>query len=387
MWPDFEGGSIVNLMQDIVRARVGRSSLPGVSGVDVRDWRDARTVVLLVLDGVGLKQIESLPESAFLRRHVVRGLTSVFPSTTATAITTFMTARPPVEHGLTGWHVRCVEPGLDGRVLAILPVTPRGGGPLGMAADEALALTCRSPALFSGLPIASQVVSPAEIADSPFNRRHSEGAQRTAYEGLDGLFAALDGALDASAPPAYVYAYWPDFDHCAHMRGCASEQAQTLLRGMDAALEAWAARRQGDPVQLLITADHGFIDAPAERLLELECFPALADCLASPLSGERRAVFCHLKPGRERDFERALADLSDACTPWRSADLLEAGRFGPGAPHPRLSERIGDWTLEMKADWTLRDTLPGERAFRLIGVHGGTSAAEMQVPLVACSLG
>lgn len=387
MWPDFEGGSIVNLMQDIVRARGGRSSLPGVTGVDVRDWRAARTVVLLVLDGVGLKQIESLPESAFLRRHVVRGLSSVFPSTTATAITTFMTARPPVEHGLTGWHVRCVEPGLDGRVLAILPVTPRGGGPLGMGADEVLALTCRAPSLFSGLPVASQVVSPADIAHSPFNRRHSEGAQRTGYDGMDGLFNALDAALDAPVPPAYLYAYWPDFDHFAHIRGCASEQALALLRGMDAALEAWVARRQGDAVQLLITADHGFIDAPAERLLEMERFPALADCLASPLSGERRAVFCHLKPGCERDFERALADIEQACQPWKSSDLLAAGRFGPGDPHPRLRERVGDWTLEMKADWTLRDTVPGERPFRLIGVHGGTSEAEMRVPLVACSLG
>jgi hypothetical protein len=49
-----------------------------------------------------------------------------------------------------------------------------------------------------------------------------------------------------------------------------------------------------------------------------------------------------------------------------------------------LLSRIGDYTLEMKEDWTLRDTMPGERSHRLIGVHGGTSRDEMRVPLV-CS--
>lgn len=382
MWPDFDGGSIVDLMYDVVRARGGERAGAGLREVDASAWRAARSVVLLVLDGVGMKQLELLPEDSFLRRHCMTTLTSVFPSTTAAAITTFMTARAPAVHGLTGWHLRCTEPGLDGRVLAILPVTPRGDGDLPCSQDEVLARVCRAPALFASLPAASQVISPADIAHSPFNTLHSAGAQVVAYAGLEGMLAALTEALRAPSPPGYVYAYWPDFDHCAHVRGCASDSARALLCAADAALADWATTMTGCGVQLLVTADHGFIDAPTERLIELEQLPSLADCLAGPLSGERRAVFCHLKPGRARDFERALQALDSACIPWRSGDLVAAGRFGPGEPHPRLLERIGDYTLEMKADWTLRDTVPGERAHRLIGVHGGTSEAEMTVPLV-----
>ncbi|MFX4994042.1 alkaline phosphatase family protein, partial [Acinetobacter baumannii] len=88
-----------------------------------------------------------------------------------------------------------------------------------------------------------------------------------------------------------IYTYWPDFDHCAHVRGCASDSARELLRVADAALADWAAGMAGCDVQLLVTADHGFIDAPTEHLIELEQLPSLADCLAAPLSGERRAVF------------------------------------------------------------------------------------------------
>jgi hypothetical protein len=382
MWPDFEGGSIADLMQNVVRACGGKSAGTGLRDVDASAWRGARSVVLLVLDGVGMKQLELLPEDSFLRRHCMATLTSVFPSTTAAAITTFMTARAPAVHGLTGWHLRCTEPGLDGRVLAILPVTPRGDGDLPWSQEEVLARVCRAPSVFASLPGSSRVISPADIAHSPFNTRHSAGAEVVGYAGLEGMLAALTEALRAPSLPAYVYAYWPDFDHCAHVRGCASDSARELLRVADAALADWAGSMAGCNVQLLVTADHGFIDAPAERLIELEQLPSLADCLAGPLSGERRAVFCHLKPGRARDFERALQALDSACMPWRSSDLVAAGRFGPGEPHPRLLERIGDYTLEMKADWTLRDTVPGERAHRLVGVHGGTSEAEMTVPLV-----
>lgn len=385
MWPDFDGGSIVDLMDSVLRSRGGDAAGAGLRAVDVSGWRDARTVVLLVLDGVGMAQLDLLPDDSFLRRYCAHALTSVFPSTTAAAITTFMTARAPAVHGLTGWHVRFDEPGLDGRVLAILPVTPRGSrdaSELALAPDDVLARVCRTPSMFASLPGNSCVVSPADIVDSPFNLRHSAGARRIGHYGFPDMLDQIDCALRAPSPPSYLYAYWPDFDHCAHQLGAASDEARALLRAADAALGRWVqAQPRGDTL-LLVTADHGFIDGPPQRLIEMEEFPLLADCLASPLSGERRAVFCHVKPGRVRDFERGLHALDHACTAWRSADLQTAGRFGPGTPHPKLRSRIGDFTLEMRDDWTLRDTMPGERRHRLVGVHGGTHADEMRVPLV-----
>lgn len=386
MWPDFEGGSIVDLMSSVARARGGCVTGPGLRDVDVSGWRDARTIVLVVLDGVGMAQLDALPAEGFLRRHCENSLTSVFPSTTAAAITTFMTARAPAEHGLTGWHLRCDEPGLDGRVMAILPVTLRGGGDLPCAPEEVLNRVCRVPPLFASLPRRACVISPVDIVDSPFNLRHSAGADRVGYVDLAGMLDAIGSALRAPQPPAYIYAYWPDFDHCAHARGTGSEAARDLLRKADQALADWSRSLAGNDALLLVTADHGFIDAPPERLIDIEDWPDAADCLAGPLSGERRAVFCHVKPGRQRDFERAMHRLDHVCVPWRSADLVAAGRFGPGLRHPQLLSRIGDYTLEMKQDWTLRDTMPGERGHRLIGVHGGTSRDEMRVPLVCCTL-
>ena len=62
--------------------------------------------------------------------------------------------------------------------------------------------------------------------------------------------------------------------------------------------------------------------------------------------------------------------------------LIEDGWFGLGEPSPRLRERVGDYVLLMKGRWVIKDRLPGEPAFRQIGVHGGVSEAELHVPLI-----
>ena len=66
-----------------------------------------------------------------------------------------------------------------------------------------------------------------------------------------------------------------------------------------------------------------------------------------------------------------------------SSDLINAGWFGPPPYHPRLAARVGDYTLVMKDDWTIKDQLPGEKQHRMLGVHGGVSGDEMVVPLIA----
>ncbi len=105
--------------------------------------------------------------------------------------------------------------------------------------------------------------------------------------------------------------------------------------------------------------------------------------LLRPLCGERRVAYCYVKPDRRADFEGYVRDhFAERAELHPSRELVDLGWFGPGEPHPSLASRIGDYTLVMKGNWTIKDWLPGEKRYRQIGVHGGTSAAEMLVPLV-----
>jgi hypothetical protein len=130
---------------------------------------------------------------------------------------------------------------------------------------------------------------------------------------------------------------------------------------------------------VLATADHGFIDVAPEESLELA--PDLAPLLRLPLCGERRVAYCHVHDPRAF-LQKARDWLGERADVVPSRRLVDEGWFGPGTPHPRIDERIGDVALVMRGRYTVKDWTPGESRHLHIGNHGGTSEDEMRIPLI-----
>src|ERR1051325_7749018 len=99
--PNYEGAGLVNLMASIVASR-GGAPLHAQLNFPL-EIQAARNVVLLIDDGLGDNLLARRGAGGELARRRRRAITSVFPSTTASAITTSYTGRTPLEHGLTGW--------------------------------------------------------------------------------------------------------------------------------------------------------------------------------------------------------------------------------------------------------------------------------------------
>ncbi|WP_455365739.1 alkaline phosphatase family protein, partial [Kaarinaea lacus] len=124
--PDYYGGSIVNLMSSIMQGLGDGSNYHTPLKELAEDTiAEARNVVLLVIDGLGFDYLTNAGNHSTLNRHLRTKLTTVFPSTTATAITTFMTGLAPQQHGLTGWFTYFHE---LGSIITVLPFRPRFGG-------------------------------------------------------------------------------------------------------------------------------------------------------------------------------------------------------------------------------------------------------------------
>ena len=103
--------------------------------------------------------------------------------------------------------------------------------------------------------------------------------------------------------------------------------------------------------------------------------------LRFPLCGERRVAYCHVQDSAVF-MDQARTWLQDRADVMPSARLVHDGWFGPGTPHPRLDERIGDVALVMHGRYTVKDWAPGESRHLHIGNHGGTSEDEMLIPLI-----
>ena len=383
--PDYRGGSIVNLMRSIeaaldASACADAADYPELNCLPAHALRSARNIVLLVIDGLGYEYLRTQGDGSALLSRLQARLTSVFPSTTATAVSTFLTGVGPQQHGLTGWHSWWGELAC---VASTLRFRPRhGGGSLSQAGIAARSIYSAEP-MFNRLAARSYVVSPEKIISSDYNLAHCGKAERRPYKELPEMFAQVAEILRSAPQRKFIHAYTYAFDDAAHTHGAASVQLQDCFRAIDAAYARMLEQAAGSGTAVIAVADHGFIDSPREACIELADHPALAATLMLPLCGERRVAYCYVRPGAERDFEDYVRRVLGHCADmYRSADLIARGWFGLGPIHPRLAERVGHYTLVMKDNYTIKDWILGEPQHLTLGVHGGTSAAEMQVPLI-----
>ena len=373
MLPDYAGGSLVNLIASIVAASGGSPR-----HAPLRDFTlpQARNILLFIIDGLGERYLASRGKGSELERRRSRSMTSVFPSTTASAITTSYTGCTPLEHGLTGWFTYFGEAGYVGSPLPFrsrgdnLPLTAKG-----FTAERAFT----APSLFESIPARSIVVTSHDIIDSEYNRRHCRGAEKLAYRTLDELLAQVESAVKSGDERKFIYAYWPHYDAVSHPHGSQSAEAFREFERIDAAFGALLSRLSGSDTVVLATADHGFMDSPPEHSLVLP--ERLAAQLRFPLCGERRVVYCHVHEP-DRFMHDAKAWLGERADVRPSRELVEEGWFGPGTAHARFAERVGDVTLVLRDRYTLKDWLPGEPRHLHIGNHGGTSEDEMLIPLI-----
>lgn len=382
--PDYHGGSIVNLMASIGGALGSENPIYApLRQLEPAALAEARSIVLLVVDGLGYEYLTRAGAGGALHRHLRGRITSVFPSTTATAITAFLTGLAPQQHGLTGWHTYFREVGV---IAAVLPFRARYGGPSLSEAGIGLPALLGPRPLANRLRVPSHVVSPERIIHSEFNRAYSGVAQRHGYNAVGELFTAVERLLRQGSERKYIYAYYPDIDALGHEHGIGSRAVADLFAELDAAFGRFLAAIAGTGTAVVVTADHGHIDSGPERVIELDDHPGLAETLVLPLCGERRAAYCYVHPDREKQFlDYVATELGRYASLHASADLLRQGWFGLGQPHPRLLERIGHYTLVMKENYAIKDWLPSERHHVHIGVHGGVSEQEMYVPLIVAS--
>jgi predicted AlkP superfamily pyrophosphatase or phosphodiesterase len=342
---------------------------------EVASWlpepaRGARQVVLLVLDGLGWQQLEaSAADAPTVAAGTGGAITSVVPTTTATALTSITTGRPPAEHGVVGYRVR-VE-GDDGAGDEVMNVL-RWRSDAGDMRRRRPAAQFQSIAPFQGVDVPA--VTRTEFSATGFTAAHLAGARLVGWSVPSTLVVEVRRLLGAGEP--FVYAYYDGLDKVAHERGLGEYYAQEL-RTVD--------RLVGDIIEglpagaaLVVTSDHGQVEVGTSARLP---GPELMECVEL-LSGEGRFRWLHARSG-------ATDDVAAAAEQWHGDEawvrtreqIIDEGWFG-GPLTTEVAHRLGDVALVARAPVAFLDPADtGET--RLLARHGSLTAAEMYVPLVA----
>lgn len=376
--PNYKDGSIVNLMSSISEAFGKRQMYKPLKILPPKELKESKNIVLMILDGLGFKYLVSKGKNTQLKRRLRGAIDSVFPPTTVSAITTFMTGTAPQQHAFTGWLMHLKELGVVSKIF-------RSNARIGGLSFDRTGIDMREILPAGGfskeINVSSYVVTDKETMDSGLVRITSRKSKVLGYATMAGFFRQIKKAVELHNRRKYIYAYWSEFDTSSHAHGANSKESEKQLRYFDNNLKKFIENIRN--TTLIITADHGFVDTPQNRVIKLENHPKLKECLVLPLCGESRTIYCYVRPSKTKQFENYVnKNLKKFCRLYKSEELVKRHFFGLFKPSPKLLDRIGDYVLVMKENYILKDLVLGQKMKLHIGYHGGASEEERVVPLV-----
>lgn len=337
------------------------------------DWlRPARSSVLFVVDGLGAHQLRA--HSGHARRLAAAGgrrdvALTVFPSTTAAALTSLLTGSDPGLHGLVGYRV--LDPS-RGRLANQLS---------GYEKDDLDPATWqRRPTVFERAAAQgrrSYAVGLGEYATSGLTAAILRGAEYAASDDVR-MRVRLAYELAAREPGSVVYCYLPEVDKAGHRYGVDSDAWLSALEEIDAAFAAPVPSGVG----AIVTADHGMVDVPRHRHVLLQQGDPRLDGVAH-LGGEPRMLHVYLEEGRDAAEAAAVwaAESGRTAEVATRQEAIAGGLFGEVAEE--VAPRIGDVLVAARGMWAFYDDrLDDKRPQAMIGQHGSVSPEEITVPLL-----
>jgi type I phosphodiesterase/nucleotide pyrophosphatase len=371
--PRYGSGSLADLLPSALAA-LGVAGCADTLGL-AADLDGVRRIAVLLVDGLGWHNVPTArpyaPTLADLAgRPQTRRLTAGFPSTTPSSLVSLGTGVAPGEHGVLGFRVNL--PGTD-RVLTHTH----------WRADPDPLVWQPVPTLFERARAAGVAVSAAgrpEFAGSGLTVAANRGASYLPASDVDELADAVLGALTKADAPVLSYGYFPDLDRNGHVFGVDSAPWRASAADVDRLLARLLDGLPADAA-LLVTADHGQLDVPAEHRLDFDADPRLRTGVRV-VAGEPRVRYLHTEPGAAADVLATWAQVlgPDAWVATRE-EVVASGWFGPVPP--RNLGRIGDVVAICHA--TNAVVAPySENAIKamLVAYHGSYTAVEMEIPLL-----
>jgi len=333
---------------------------------DILGLGECQQTVVLLVDGLGQQQLQANRDIApQLTAWAKRTLTTVFPSTTPTALTSLGTGVAAGEHGIMGASFRLPD---SGRVL----------WPLAWKLDpspQVLAPTQTWWQLAAAAGVAVSCVSPRAYADGGLTASAFRGADYVGADGAGERLATTVGSLNGN-DRSLTYTYWEALDKTAHVHGPDSQHYRDELAVVEF-LATRLAQSLPQGSRLIITADHGVLACP--DVVDLDAQPQLHQGV-SLVAGEPRMRHIYTTPGASRDVAAVWREtLAGKAHVYERADAIASGLFG--AVTDEFRPRIGDVIAIAAHRYRLAAPSRDSILSSLLGQHGGVTAAEMDIPL------
>lgn len=401
IWPDYNRYCICNVPHAVEYLFGLHTTTPLRDVLNMVGLRPSRhwKIVLVLADAFGYNQcVRYAARHKLLRSFVDKGviapLTSVFPSTSSSAITTINTGLTPQEHGLPEWWVYFDE---LGGVIQTMPFRRWDS----RVTDQLLAEGADPRILFRGTTIYERLRAAGirsfthvddEFSSSAYFTLVGAGSQAIPMPKETGFAYGMGRVISDTPAPAFFHLYDYSIDTVSHDHGVGSGEylsvLDALLERLSRELVAGVSRETAEDTIIMLVADHGQVNVNPGDVVYLDDCPEVMDSLRIGKDGKRippwgsaRDVFIAAEDGKEAYLRGFLTDLlRDRADVYRTGELLAEGLFGRGEAHPRFRSRLGDILVLPRANHLVGYRHRTGWEFPDLGTHAGASPDEMIVP-------
>ena len=399
--PHYDGYSILNTPSSIC-GWLGAPSLgaaPFAPQITESLADEYQNVILVLMDALSMERFIKFIDTGLLpvwrelaQKGVLAPITSIVPSTTAAALTSLWTGSSAVEHGIVGYEMWLKEYGMV--INSILHSPMSFGGEAGSLTKAGFdPETFIRPVLLgshlSNHGIQVYAFQHHSISGSGLSRMLHKDVNLQPFRTQSDLWVNARRIMEDNLDQRkYIWIYWGEVDYLSHNYGPDDERVVSELRHFSGTFEDLFLNQLSSSARkdtlLVLLADHGQVKSQPDAHYDLSNHPNLVRRLHIMPTGENRLASLYLRPGQSE----AVWEYIERAWPGQFAFLdpsfaVESGLFGPGEPHPRIFDRLGDLIVISRGDSYLWWS---PKADHLLGRHGGLSPDEMLVPFMAAEL-
>ncbi len=403
VWPRYEGFSVGNVPATVasVLGAGAPETLPPLPAELLEDLTDGvRRVVMVLVDALGWEQLQQwmaeddgLVFHALAEQGKLLPLTTVFPSTTNNVLATLRTGAPPARHGLLAYELYLREFATAAECITFSPLATKAPGLLeqwGLDPDAFLPVPSFAQLLSVQGVLTYQLIA-RPIARGLLSRMYFRGMRElyTHNYASDFWYTLREVLHDHRDERCFISAYWSAVDTLSHVHGPQEGRITNEVKALSYLMQLGFLDRlepeDREGTLLLLLADHGQVTTSPVTSTVLAAHPHLGERLVLPTLGEARVPFFHVREG-QREAVRAylMEHFGEDLVLLTREEVLGQGLLGPGTPYAEVPHRLGDLVAVLPDNLVL--VREQEDVERLSGRHGGMTAREMLVPLLAVRL-
>lgn len=354
-----------------------------------------KKVILFLIDAFGYVTFKKFfHNSTFLKKVVNKGiiskLTTQFPSTTSSNITTIHSGLSVGESGVIEWYY--YEPVIDDIFSPLIYKKALASERLNIEGSKILPQTN----LYQQLNVKSYIFQYRLYNEGPYAKYLLRGSNLISFESFVEGLELLSNVIK-NDDKAYYFFYHSDYDEICHNYGPDSLEAKNCLFDTFKELDKFIEKleSENEEILILLTADHGQTTINKDNAIYLNLeYPEILPYIKRNQLGEYiapcgsfRDMFLHIQKDAINEVYMFLKDkLKGKAEVYTIEELIKWGLFGKIITD-KFYERIGDIIiLPYKGEavwWYEKD----KYYVKHLGMHGGLTKEEMEIPFIVYHLG